>query len=334
MYNLILNSNNAVGIYNTTFRYNFIQGSLKIPHNSEICVSQIVIPYSFFNINSQLYTNSSIRITWLGTSYTYNFQNGFYQTSDLNQALELYMISLGLYLFDTVNSKNVYYVQILSNSTFYANTIYCLPIPSSLPSGFTNPSGSFPFSSGSNTYTPQVSFPDNLSSILGFAKNILYPPVQQTTGYSVNSTTTPNASPVNSLIVRCSLVNNPCTSPTDILDSFYPNTSFGSNINYVPAYQKWCKANEGVYSQFDITFVDQNFNTIQANDPNVLISILLKPGSSDITPNLSLGPEKKMLEFEETDPLETEIVRNENPLETEIVRNENPKLLRSIKFLQ
>jgi hypothetical protein len=276
MYKLILNSNNVVGNTNTLFRYNFIQGSLKIPEGSEICVSQMVVPYSFFNLNAQFYSNTTIKFNWLGTNYTYTYANGFYQTSDLNNALQLYMISLGLYLYDTSRSQNVYYIQILSNTTYYANTIYCFPIPSSLPTGFTNPSGNFVFSSGANTYTPQVSFPSNLCTILGFSKNVLYPSTQQTTGYSINSTTTPNASPVNSLILRCSLVNNPCTNPTDILDSFYPNATFGSNINYVPAYQKWCKANPGAYSQFDVVIVDQNFNQIQANDPNVLISILLK----------------------------------------------------------
>ncbi len=275
-YNLILNSNNVIGNNNTDFRYSFIQGSLHIPEGSEICVSQIVVPYSFFNLNAGLYNNTSIRFTFSGTTYNYTFPNGFYLTSDINNALELYMISQGLYLYDTTRNQNVYYIQIISNPTYYANTIYTFPVPASLPTNFTNPSGLFPFSS--STYTPQLLFNSNLSTILGFTKNVYYPTSLQSTGYSINSTTTPNATPVNSVIVRCSLVNNSCTTPTDVLDSFYPNSSFGSNINYVPNYEKWIEANTGVYSSFTVSFVDQNFQTIQSQDANVLVNLLLKTG--------------------------------------------------------
>ena len=275
-YNLILNSNNVIGSNNTSFRYNFIQGALYIPEDSKICVSQIVIPYSFFNLNLGLYNNTSIRFTFSGTTYNYVYPNGFYTTTDLNQALQLYMISQGLYLYDTTRSQNVYYIQIYSNSTYYANTINVFPVPASLPTGFTNPSGLFPFSS--STYTPQVQFPTNLSSILGFSKGVYYPPALQSTAYSINSTSTPNATPINSIIVRCSLVNNKCTTPTDILDSFYPNTSFGSNITYTPNYEKWIEANSGIFSSFELTFVDQNFNVIQSQDANVLINLLIATG--------------------------------------------------------
>jgi len=273
-YNLILNSNNVVGNNNTTFRYNFIQGALQIPEGSQICVSQIVMPYSFFNLNAGLYSNTKIQFTFSGTTYNYTFPNGFYTTQDMNQMLSLYMISQNLYLYDTTRSQNVYYIQIITNATYYANTIYCFPVPSSLPANFTNPSGLFPFSS--STYTPQIKFIDNLSSILGFTKGVYYPSSLQSTAYSINSTTVPNATPVNSIIVRCTLCNNGCTSPTDILDSFTPNVNFGSNITYTPAYEKWIEATPGKFTVFELTFCDQNFNQIQAQDPNVLINLLIR----------------------------------------------------------
>ena len=142
-FNLVLNSNNVIGNNNTNFSYNFIQGALRITDDAEMCVSQIVMPYSFFNLNISVYANTIISYKWLGTTYSYTFSNGFYQTSDINSALQLYMISQGQYLYDTTRNQNVYYIQILTNSTYYANTIYCFPIPSSLPANFTNPSGIF-----------------------------------------------------------------------------------------------------------------------------------------------------------------------------------------------
>jgi len=232
------------------------------------------MPYSFFNLNAGLYSNTKIQFTFSGTTYNYTFPNGFYTTQDMNQMLSLYMISQNLYLYDTTRSQNVYYIQIITNATYYANTIYCFPVPSSLPANFTNPSGLFPFSG--STYTPQIKFIDNLSSILGFTKGVYYPSSLQSTAYSINSTTVPNATPVNSIIVRCTLCNNGCTSPTDILDSFTPNVNFGSNITYTPAYEKWIEATPGKFTVFELTFCDQNFNQIQAQDPNVLINLLIR----------------------------------------------------------
>jgi hypothetical protein len=131
-------------------------------------------------------------------------------------------------------------------------------------------------------------FTSNLSYILGFNQNVYYPPILQTSNYSINSTQTPNSTPINSVIVRCSLVNNNCSTPSDVLDTFYPNVSFGSNIVYNPAYEKWISCNPGIYSDFEIYFSDQNFNQIQAQDPNVLISLLLRDSKkSKRQPNTS-----------------------------------------------
>ena len=50
---------------------------------------------------------------------------------------------------------------------------------------------------------------------------------------------------------------------------------FGSNINYQPPALKWIKLTAGTYQFLTITFVDQNLNSIFAQDPNVTISLLL-----------------------------------------------------------
>jgi hypothetical protein len=96
--------------------------------------------------------------------------------------------------------------------------------------------------------------------------------------FSGNSTATPVGSTVNSIIVRCSIVKNACGSPNDILDSFpiSAGSSFGANINYSPNINKWVRVNAGSYSNFVITFTDQNLNLLQALDSNILATILLK----------------------------------------------------------
>ena len=96
--------------------------------------------------------------------------------------------------------------------------------------------------------------------------------------YSCNSTITPVGSTVNSIIVRCSIVKNNVGSPNDILDSFpiTAGTAFGTNINYMPNIEKYVKVSSVSFSNFVITFTDQNFNLLQALDNNILITILLK----------------------------------------------------------
>lgn len=96
--------------------------------------------------------------------------------------------------------------------------------------------------------------------------------------YNVLSNCTPNATPVNSIVVRSDIVNNNCAVPSDILDTFSINASFGSNIVYIPPYEKWISIQPGTYASLSIVFQDQNFFALQANDSNVLIALLLRQG--------------------------------------------------------
>ncbi len=79
-----------------------------------------------------------------------------------------------------------------------------------------------------------------------------------------------------SLVLISNIVNNSITSPTNILDTVAITSTFGSNINYSPPYEKWVFVTPGSYSSFLINILDQNFDTIQANDSNILISLLLR----------------------------------------------------------
>ncbi len=68
---------------------------------------------------------------------------------------------------------------------------------------------------------------------------------------------TPLGSNVNSIVLRCNLVFNPVTMPSDIIDSFaISNATFGSNINYEPSFQKWFKPSPGIFQNLSITLQD------------------------------------------------------------------------------
>jgi hypothetical protein len=306
-FNLVLNSNNVVGTNNTRFQYNFAQGGLHLYEGSELCISQIILPYSWFNVNSGYYNNNKFQYTFAGVTYTVTLTDGFYSTQDIFQALELVMISNNQYFINSSTGNYLFYIQLNVNTSSYSNSFYLFPIPTSLPTGYTAPSGGFNVNTNGGTgypatgNTPQIIFlsTSNFGALLGF-KSGTYPSTLTTSNNTQTSNITPNATPVNSIIVRSTLVNNSCATPADIVDTFYPNASFGSQINYSPSYEKWIPINEGVYSIFQIYFTDQNFNPIPANDPNVLISILIKQGKKPIPKQPSIN-KIQTIEFNSND---------------------------------
>jgi hypothetical protein len=184
------------------------------------------------------------------------------------------MISNNHYLLSSTSTNYYFFIYILTNQTYYTNQLITYPIPISLPSGFTEPSGGFPYSS--NNYTPQVILSQNFGKLIGFTSGT-YPSVNQTTDYNVLGSIIPVITPINSIIITSSIINNDCANQSNILDTFpISNTSFGSNISYIPTYEKWISLKAGSFSSFDISFLDQNLNTIAANDNTVLISLLIR----------------------------------------------------------
>jgi hypothetical protein len=273
---LILNSANVTNQPNV-FQYNFLNGAFVVPDGSELCISGITIPYSWYNIQQQFYNNARFQYTWteaaLTTTYDVVLPNGYYSVNTLNDYLQGQLINQGLYLVDA-NGNNVYYLSLLYNVSTYSVQLLSFAVPIVLPAGYTNPAGLVLPTVAS---TPQfiILSTSNFGSIIGFTAGS-YPPAIQATNYSVLSNTLPNGSPVNSIIVRCNLVSNNVVSPSDILDSFQIIGDFGSNLNITPNFEKWIKIKSGRYSNFTITFQDQNFNTIPILDPNLLITLLLK----------------------------------------------------------
>ena len=122
-YKLILNSSNVVGSNNSQFLYKFTNGSFHIDEGSEITITQITIPYSWFNINSTYYNNASISYRFYYGSgsyniYTVSITNGYYTIDSLNSYLEQYQISQNQYFTNTTTGLNLYYIKLLTNQTY------------------------------------------------------------------------------------------------------------------------------------------------------------------------------------------------------------------------
>ena len=142
-FTLVLNSQNVFGTGNNTYKYNFIKGNFTIPEDAECMVANVQLPYSFYNITSA-YGNNSFRLYFpVGSGnyslYTITLPDGFYTTTSLNYYLQQWFISNGFYL-RTSAGQNVFYMTVQYNTFQYGNQILATPVPTSLPTGYTQPS--------------------------------------------------------------------------------------------------------------------------------------------------------------------------------------------------
>ena len=287
-FTLVLNSSNVSNTStNTTFKYNFIQGGFQVK-DMEMCVSSITLPYSFYNVSSY-YANRTFSLIFPKGATTQTISvtlpEGFYTVTTINTYIQQICIDNGAYLIDSTGNY-VYYQQLVYNSTYYSVQLLLYPVPITLPTGYSyataGTSGSIYTAAiklPTTAYTPQfvLASSGSIATIIGFAVGATYPSSQQSTSQSFSSTLTPVGSTVNSIIMQCSLVNNPVTVPSDILDSMpIQNSTFGTNITYDPSFEKFITLSNGTFNNFTFSFRDQNLNEIYARDPNVSITLIIR----------------------------------------------------------
>ena len=288
MYNLIVNSSHVSNANNNTYTYQFKQGSFEVPPNSEAMISSFQIPYSWYNITARN-NNTTFKFYWptgtnAYTAYTFVAEDGFYTMAAMNARLQQFFIDNRLYIVDG-SGNNFYYMSFASNSVAYANQVIAKVIPTSQPAGTTAPPGTTPAFPGFPTVarTPylEILSTNNFGKYIGLTAGT-YPatPVSQVTNYSVLSNITPLTTSVNSLVLKCSLVNNQTTNQSDIIDAFAIGssaiTTFGANLSFGNQIEKFVNISEGKYNNIIFTIVDQNLNEVIVLDNNILISVLIR----------------------------------------------------------
>jgi len=277
-YNLVINGSNVVNALKNTYRYDFINGTFEIVEGSEIMITSLQIPYSWFNITSRN-NNNIFRFYWLTAASTYNqftitLPDGFYTTTSLNAYIQQFCVSNGFYLIENSTQNYIYYINVLFNPTYYANQIILKTVPTSLPAGYTAPANWAGYPAASLTPYVEILNTNHFDKFIGFTPGNYG--ISSTVAYSGNSNQTPVGSTVNSLVIRCSLVNNNVSSQTDVVDAFAINGDFGRNLNFNNNIEKWIKLNAGRYSSFIVSIVDQNMNDIQILDSNILINFIVR----------------------------------------------------------
>jgi len=207
----------------------------------------------------------------------------------------------------------IYPIQFSSQVTNYTNSIIFQYIPTSAANVSTQFGSSYLWALGTyptTAQTPTITIPQQagsnisatsygLGNILGFLNGI-YPPTASTysgtptiynsQAYTVLGNTlktstnnqitayppfAPLGSLVNAIIVRCNLVNNPISSNgiSDVLDTFPINSTFGGNINFEAKIDNSVSIAAGKYTSLQISLFDQNYNPLNVQDINLLISL-------------------------------------------------------------
>lgn len=275
LYPLVINGSDlqANGSSNNVYRYSFPTSANLT--NAKIAVQSIQMFYSWFNITSSNSNNTYQIIfpTLAGsTTLTITMPDGYYDVSSINEYLQSIFIANGLYLVDA-SGNYVYYAEFQENPNYYSVQLNVYPVPTALPSGYTNP-GSMTFPAV--TQTPQlVVQSNNFQNIIGFVAGT-FPSSPASVTTSILSSFTPQVSTVSSVILTCSLVSNRYANPNTIIYSFTPSgTTFGGQINTSPNELSFIDVISGTYADFTISFLDQSFSALNIRDTNLVITLLL-----------------------------------------------------------
>jgi hypothetical protein len=296
-YNIILNSSNVTNSTNSQYRFNFISGNFTVKENSQICISQIQIPYSWFNITSAL-SNNTFSYNWIDntgvpTTYTIIIPDGVYEISTLNALLQFYFIQNKHYLINA-SGDNVYYAEFLVNNARYAVQINTFLFPTALPAGFTAPAGlTFP----PQSFNPIITLPAQINQIFGYVagfatdqnlNNAFVPPVSPYVSKLANgtlsyiSTTAPNVQPNSSVLLNMSNIDNDYSQPTGVIYTIVPSVAIGQVINEKPPAFIWNKLINGTYNELRMTILGTNLAPLKINDPSMVFVMVIREATENI----------------------------------------------------
>jgi hypothetical protein len=285
METVFFNSSNIVNRSNNRLVYRFTN-STKFK-GAKIALKSITMYYSWFNISAN-YNNNKFAYTWfdntgeLNVTVTITIPDGNYSIETLNEYLQSQLIANGHYVTRTLNGQtsNIYFFELLSNSTFYKFQMNCYPMPTSVQNAATyqyvKPVGA------TWNFPPQATTPQIIiltthafQTLMGFLPGS-YPQEVQQTKYDVLGQSVPQIDPISSLILTCSLVNQKYSYPNTIHFSFTNNAAaFGATLHSEPNSLSWAKVQDGNYSEIAITIIDQHYNDIQILDGMMTIALLI-----------------------------------------------------------
>jgi len=287
---LILNQSNIVANSgNSVFQYDFPLGGITFK-DEFIAVQQISLYNSVFNISSSN-SNNSFSYVWVdGTTTVINLPDSYLSLAEINATLQATMVSKNHYMLTSTGSY-VYFLEIVVNASRYADQINSFQLSATIATAnsWTQPVGAT-WVLPTNAINPIFVVPStNFQNLIGYVAGNYpagvitgTPPAQvQTPPYTATqsflSSSAPQIIPQPSYLCTCSLVNNRLAIPSQLVFSLTPqNISFGSLFTIQIADLAFNKIEDGQYTQFRFNFVDSLGSTVNFQDPNTLILLIIK----------------------------------------------------------
>ena len=269
---VILNSTNKVS--NAKYEYIF-PSTQKFTAGTKVSLNSISMYNSIFNVEA-VRSNNKISIIWnANTSVQYDLtvSDGFYDISSLNFQIQSFCILNDLYMINDATGEYVYYINLLTNSTAYSAQLNIYPLPTTAEAtalGYSIPVGAS-WTAPVSAKTPQLIIPvGTFGNLIGF-QSATYPSAIQSTFQAILSTTTPQISPVNSILIGCNLINSAYANPSHIFASIPIKAGFGSLIDYESASPVATSISSGSYGKITIEFYSQFFELLRLHDDEVTI---------------------------------------------------------------
>jgi len=183
------------------------------------------------------------------------------------------------YLIDSAG-KYVFYIQLTENATYYAAQIDFALTPTSLPSGYTQPSTGLYSATGTGlptvAATPSITIGNSaFGTVLGLSAATY--PASTAAASSQLSNIIPQVHPSSSYVVRCDLVKNDFDVSGEVLAAFNRSgSSIGELVSFNPSEYIWVPAHEGQRSTINISIYDQADRPVHFRDTSVSIMLIFR----------------------------------------------------------
>jgi len=242
--------------------------------------------------------------------------DGLYEVSDINSYLQQWSIDNNYYVINNTTGEYIYFIQMQVNPTRYAIQFNSFAIPdganigtwASRYPGYTMPTDGFansiytPIGTGGggtilgNYEAPGWRFKANFSDWAGFPADTYAPGPGQSvfnTGTesfprgtaSIISTQAPNVQPNSVIFLNCNLISNAYTNPQTFLYPIPAKVGIGQLITIDAPEYAWNKLMPGQAAQLILTFTDITGQPIYLQDPNTVITLIIRD-NEDKHPNV------------------------------------------------
>ena len=271
---IVLKSSNITDKTNSVFKYDFPNSVNLVDH--EVALVSASMYYSWNNISTVL-ENRTFQYQYVdGTdtlqTVTVTLDEGLYEISDINKALQFSMINEGLYLIDS-NSEYIYYIEFVINSVRNSVDINTYSVPTSLPAGTTAPSNwpGYP----TTTYNPNFIATSRFNEIIGYSAGFETGLNSgNNTTLSFSSSISPNVNPNSSILVDLDCIDNKFSSPTGIISTIVPDVAVGSLISVKPSELIFSPIRNGVYNSITCRLLNKDTLQPQQIEDNQIVIIL------------------------------------------------------------